>query len=148
MAASAVLEQAGLRTDTFIPPRWLASPGTVTALQRRGFSVCADAMAVRELATGRVHRARIRVLGPGSRVEPWWCRALVLGVGRAARRGRLVRLALDAAELGKPFSRQAVLDAIDLALHHGARPLTYAAFAHGVGDFDGNRRVDVHRNRP
>ncbi|PKW13229.1 DUF2334 domain-containing protein [Saccharopolyspora spinosa] len=130
-AASAVLEQSGLRTNTFIPPRWLSSPGTVTALQRRGFSVCADAMAVRELATGRVHRARIRMLGPGERVEPWWCRALVLGVGRAARRGQLVRLALDAAELRKPGARQAVLDAIDLALHHGARPVTYASFARG-----------------
>ncbi|MGP4016790.1 DUF2334 domain-containing protein [Saccharopolyspora sp. 5N708] len=129
VAASAVLEQVGLRTDVFIPPRWLASPGTVTALQRRGFAVCADAMAVRELATGRVHRARIRMLGPGERAEPWWCRALVLGVGRAARRGRLVRLAVDAAELRKPGARQAILDAVDLALHHGARPVTYAAFA-------------------
>ncbi|MEV6232558.1 DUF2334 domain-containing protein [Saccharopolyspora shandongensis] len=128
-AASAVLEQVGLRTNSFIPPRWLASPGTVTALQRRGFSVCADAMAVRDLTTGQVHRARIRMLGPGERAEPWWCRALVLGVERAARRGRPVRLAMDAAELRKPAARQALLDAVDLALHHGARPVTYASFA-------------------
>ncbi|MCI2419649.1 DUF2334 domain-containing protein [Saccharopolyspora sp. K220] len=139
VAASAVLEQAGLRTDSFIPPRWLASPGTVTALRRRGFAVCADAMVVRELATGQVHRARIRMLGPGARIEPWWCRALVLGAGRAARRGRLVRLAVDAAELHKPAARQAILDAIDLALHHGARPVTYAAFA--------RRRASAHRDR-
>lgn len=140
VAASAVLEQVGLRTDTFIPPRWLASPGTMTALQRRGFSVCADAMAVRELVTGRVHRARIHMLGPGEQVEPWWCRALVLGAGRAARRGRLVRLALNATELRKPAARQAVLDAIDLALHHGARPVTYAAFARrsGVSEVSGS----------
>ncbi|MEV0088940.1 DUF2334 domain-containing protein [Saccharopolyspora sp. NPDC050642] len=127
-AASAVLEQVGLRTNSFIPPRWLASPGTVTALQRRGFSVCADAMGVRDLTTGQVHRARIRMLGPGERAEPWWCRALVLGVERAARRGRPVRLAMDAAELRKPAARQALLDAVDLALHHGARPVTYASF--------------------
>ncbi|MDA3629199.1 DUF2334 domain-containing protein [Saccharopolyspora sp. WRP15-2] len=128
VAAASILERLGLRTKSFIPPRWLGSPGTITALRRRGFSVCADAVAVRELATGRVHRGRIRVIGPGERAEPWWCRALVLGAGRAARRGRPVRLAVDSGVLRKPAARQAVLDAIDLALHHGARPVTYASF--------------------
>ncbi|MDA3644878.1 DUF2334 domain-containing protein [Saccharopolyspora indica] len=128
VAAAAVLERFGLRTKTFIPARWFGSAGTITALRRRGFSVCADAMAVRELATGRVHRGRIRMIGPGERAEPWWCRALVLGAGRAARLGRPVRLAVDSAVLRKPAARQAVLDAIDLALHHGARPVTYASF--------------------
>lgn len=129
VAAAAVLEQAGLRTDTFVPPRWLASPGTVQAAQRRGFAVCADAMAVRELSTGEVHRSRIRVLGPGEVAEPWWCRSLVTGAARAARRGRAVRLAVDAGLLAKPAARQAVLDAIDLAREHGAEPATYATFA-------------------
>lgn len=129
VAASAVLEQAGLRTHTFIPPRWLASPGTVLAAQRRGFAVCADAMGVRDLGTGSVLRSRIRLLGPGEVAEPWWCRALVLGAGRAARRGRAVRLAVDAQTLVKPAVRHAILDAVDLALHHGANPVTYASFA-------------------
>ena len=129
VAASAVLEQAGLRTHTFIPPRWLASPGTVLAAQRRGFAVCADAMGVRDLGTGSVLRSRIRLLGPGEVAEPWWCRALVLGAGRAARRGRAVRLAVDARTLAKPTVRHAILDAVDLALHHGANPVTYASFA-------------------
>ncbi|MFC7344682.1 DUF2334 domain-containing protein [Saccharopolyspora griseoalba] len=129
VAASAVLEQAGLRAETFVPPRWLASPGTVQAAQRRGFAVCADAMAVRELSTGEVHRSRIRVLGPGEVAEPWWCRALVTGAGRAARRGRAVRLAVDAELLAKPAARRAILDAIDLARDNGAEPATYAAFA-------------------
>ncbi|WP_461153339.1 DUF2334 domain-containing protein [Saccharopolyspora tripterygii] len=129
VAASAVLEQAGLRTHTFIPPRWLASPGTVLAAQRRGFAVCADAMGVRDLGTGSVLRSRIRLLGPGEVAEPWWCRALVQGAGRAARRGRAVRLAVDAQTLVKPAVRHAILDAVDLALHHGANPVTYASFA-------------------
>ncbi|MCX2728689.1 DUF2334 domain-containing protein [Saccharopolyspora sp. NFXS83] len=131
-AATAALDRLGLRTDLFVPPRWLSSPGTVTALRGRGFAVCADALAVHELATGRVHRARVHALGPGERVEHWWCRALVLGVGRAARRGRMVRLAVDAADLSRPGPRRAVLDSIDLALHHGAEPATYAAFADAV----------------
>ncbi|MEU6132064.1 DUF2334 domain-containing protein [Saccharopolyspora sp. NPDC047091] len=128
-AAAAALDRLGLRAELFVPPRWLSSPGTVTALRERDFAVCADALGVHELRTGRVHRARVHALGPGARVEHWWCRALVLGVGRTARRGRPVRLAVDAADLARSGSRQAVLDAVDLALHHGAEPATYAAFA-------------------
>ncbi|WP_243790366.1 DUF2334 domain-containing protein [Saccharopolyspora gloriosae] len=131
-AATAALDRLGLRTDLFVPPRWLSSPGTVTALRGRDFTVCADALAVHELSTGRMHRARVHALGPGERVEHWWCRALVLGVGRAARRGRMVRLAVDAADLARPGPRRAVLDSIDLALHHGAEPATYASFADAV----------------
>ncbi|MFR9730442.1 DUF2334 domain-containing protein [Saccharopolyspora sp. MS10] len=128
-AASAALERLGLRTDVFVPPRWLSSPGTLAALRHQEFAVCADALTVHELGTGRVHRARLHALGPGARAEPWWCRALLLGAARAARRGRSVRLAVDAADLARPGPRTAVLEAIDLALHHGARPATYAAFA-------------------
>jgi predicted deacetylase len=58
-------------------------------------------------------------------VEPWSCFALVLGVARAARRGGLVRLSVDAADLARPGPRQAILDAIDIATHHGAEPSTY-----------------------
>lgn len=130
-AALAVLDRLRLRVDTFIPPRWIASPGTLTALRRHGFEVCAEIAAVRELRTGLVHRARVYGFGPGERAEPWWCRALVLGAGRAARRGRMVRLAVDAADLQRPGPRQAMLDAVDLALHYGARPATYGSFAVG-----------------
>ncbi len=129
LAALATMDQLELRVHTFVPPRWLASPGTVTALHRRGFEVCADALAVRELTTGRVHRARVHALGPGERAEPWWCRAVALGAGRAARRGRMVRLAVDSGDLRRPGPRQAVLDAVDLALHHDAEAITYGAFA-------------------
>jgi predicted deacetylase len=131
-AALATVDQLGLRVDTFVPPRWFASPGTLTALRRRGFAVCADMTAIRELETGRVHRARVHGLGPGERAEPWWCRALILGAGRAARRGRMIRLAVHAADLERPGPRQAVLDVVDLALHHGARPVTYDTFAVGL----------------
>jgi predicted deacetylase len=123
------MDELRLRVDTFIPPRWFASPGTVTALSRHGFGVCADFGAVRELETGRTHRARVLGFGLGDRAEPWWCRALVLGAARAARRGRLVRLAVDAADLSRTGPRQAVLDAVDLALHYAASPVTYDEFA-------------------
>lgn len=130
VAGAVLLERLGLPTDTFAAPRWLASPGTMDALRRRGFSLCADATAVRDLRSGLVHRSRVLGFGNwGEQAEPWWCRALVLGAARAARRGGLVRLAVDAVDLTRPGRRGALLDAVDLALHHGARPHTYTDLA-------------------
>lgn len=129
LAGDARLERIGLRTDAFAPPRWLASPGTLRALRRGGFAVCADAAAVRDLRAGVAYRGRVMGFGRmgTQHAEPWWCRAMVLGAARAARRGGLVRLAVDAAELTRSGRRGALLDAVDIALHHGARPSTYAA---------------------
>nr|BFF02277.1 DUF2334 domain-containing protein [Streptoalloteichus tenebrarius] len=128
LAARAALERLELRTDCFAPPRWIASPGTRTALRRHGFAVCAEGAAVRDLRADVVHRGRVHGVGRGDVAEPWWCWALVTGVARAARRGGLVRLAIDAVDLARPGPRQAVLDAVDIALHHGAEPMTYASF--------------------
>lgn len=127
-AARAGLENLGLTTDLFAPPRWLASPGTLTALRRHKFALCADAAAVRDLHTGVVRTGRVHGLGRalGERGEPWWCLALVMGAARAAKRGGLVRVTVDATDLDRLGPRQAVLDAVDIALHHDARPTTYA----------------------
>ena len=57
---------------------------------------------------------------------------MVLGAARAARRGALVRLAVDATDLSRFGRRSALLDAVDIALHHGAQPGTYAARAAGL----------------
>jgi predicted deacetylase len=124
-AAILALGRLGLVTDAFAPPRWLISLGGLTALRRTGFALCADLTGVRDLGTGTVHKGRVQGIGPGELAEPWWCYALVLGAGRQARRGGLVRIAVDAAVLDRSGPRQAVLDAVDLALHHGARPATY-----------------------
>jgi predicted deacetylase len=131
LAARRLLREFGLATECFAAPRWRASRGTLAALRRHGFAVCADADAVRDLYTGAEVRARVSAYGGpagGEAAEPWWCRALVLGVARAARRGRPVRIAVDAADLARPGPRRAVLDAVDIALHHGTEPTTYAAF--------------------
>jgi predicted deacetylase len=125
-AAGAAMERAGLvAPQGFVPPRWLASPGTVTASRRKGFRLCADLLGVRDLSTGSVHRGRVLGFGVGERTEPWWCFALVMGAARTARRGGLVRLAVDTADLARSGPRQALLDAVDIALHHGARAVTY-----------------------
>ncbi|MGQ0716791.1 MAG: hypothetical protein ACT4NP_05625, partial [Pseudonocardiales bacterium] len=64
-------------------------------------------------------------LAPGQRAEPWWCRAFVAGTARIARRGGLVRIAVDGMDLTRSARRSALLDAIDMALQHRAHPSTY-----------------------
>lgn len=124
-AAMLAFSRVGLATDCFAPPRWLASHGTLNALRRKGFALCADLGAVRDLRFGTVHKGRVQGFGHGDLAEPWWCYAFVLGAARTARRGGLVRLAVDAADLARSGPRQALLDAVDIALHHGAEPVTY-----------------------
>ncbi|MFC7447841.1 DUF2334 domain-containing protein [Rhodococcus daqingensis] len=125
LAADRVMEETGLRTRVFAAPRWLASPGAVSALPRAGFRLLAGAAGIHDLERDTVVRARVLGIGEGFRAEPWWCRALVLGAGRTARRGGVVRLAISAKQLAQPGPRQALLDAVDLSLHHGARPTGY-----------------------
>ncbi|WP_137723300.1 DUF2334 domain-containing protein [Prescottella subtropica] len=125
IAADRVLEETGLRTRLFAAPRWVASPGAVAVLPGTGFRLLAGMTAIRDLAHGTAVRSHVVGLGDGFRSEPWRCRTMVLTASRAARRGRLVRLAITAKQLGRPGPRQALLDAVDLALHHDATPAVY-----------------------
>jgi predicted deacetylase len=125
IAADRVMEQTGLRTRVFAPPRWLASQGAVAALPSAGFRLLANMTAIHDLERGSSVRSRVLGIGEGFRAEPWWCRALVHGSGRAAKRGGVVRLAVTAKQLGTPGPRQALLDAVDLALQYGAEPTVY-----------------------
>jgi hypothetical protein len=145
VAAIRAFDELGLRSDVFAPPRWLVSDGTLGALRRRGFRVCADGSRVRLLhpaagenarggrapATGSagdvVLRGRLLSVGTGDGAEALRCRGLVVTAARTARRGHLVRIAVDASDLGtRPVTRRAILDAVDAALYAGALPATYA----------------------
>ncbi|OZD85440.1 DUF2334 domain-containing protein [Rhodococcus sp. 05-339-2] len=125
MAADRVMEQTGLRTRVFAAPRWIASPGAVEALPDAGFRTLAALNGIHDLHRDGVVRARVWGIGEGFKAEPWWFKALVLGAGRTARRDGVVRLAISAKQLGRPGPRQAILDAIDLSLHHGAEAGVY-----------------------
>ncbi|AYJ48497.1 DUF2334 domain-containing protein [Rhodococcus sp. P1Y] len=125
MAADRVMEQTGLRTRVFAAPRWIASPGAVSALPEAGFRMIAGLSGIHDLESGAVVRSRVLGIGEGFKAEPWWCRALVIGAGRTARRGGTVRLAVSAKQLGRSGPRQAILDAVDLALYSGATPGVY-----------------------
>lgn len=125
MAADRVLEHAGLRTRLFAPPGWLASPGTTQALGRNGFRILAGLSGVTDLVRQTTTRARVIGIGAGFLAEPWWCRTLVLSAERVARRGGDVRITVSAKQLRGAGPRQATLDAVDLALMHGAIPAVY-----------------------
>lgn len=125
MAADRVMEHVGLRTRLFAAPGWTVSPGTVTALPRNGFRMLAALTEITDLMRHTTVRARVLGIGEGFLSEPWWCRTLVLSAERTARRDGIVRVAVAARHLGRPGPRQAMLDAVDLALMHECIPSVY-----------------------
>jgi predicted deacetylase len=125
MGADRVLEHVGLRTRLFAAPRWTVSQGTVRALPRNGFRLLAGVGGITDLVRDTTLRARVLGIGEGFLTEPWWCRTLVLAAERSARRSGTVRIAVAAGQLSRTGPRQAVLDAIDLALMHGCVPEVY-----------------------
>ena len=124
-AADRVLEHLGLRTRLFAAPGWLVSPGVVKALPNNGFRLVADAYGMTDLVRRHTVRARVLGIGEGYLAEPWWCRMVVLSAERIARRGGVVRIAVAARHLRKPGPRQALLDAVDLALLLGCTATVY-----------------------
>ena len=125
MAADRVLDHLGLRTRLFAAPGWTVSPGVVKVLPRNGFRLLAGMSEISDLVRSTALRSRVLGIGEGFLAEPWWCRTLVLAAERTARRGGVVRLSISARQLRKPGPRQALLDAVDLALMHGCAPTVY-----------------------
>ncbi|OBK19026.1 DUF2334 domain-containing protein [Mycobacterium asiaticum] len=125
MAADRVLEHLGLRTRLFAAPGWLVSPGAVKALPKNGFRLLADAYGITDLVRDTTVRARVLGIGEGFLAEPWWCRMVVMSADRIARRSGVVRIAVAARHLRKSGPRQAMLDAVDLALLQRCTPTVY-----------------------
>jgi predicted deacetylase len=125
MGADRVLEHLDLRTRLFAAPGWIVSPGVVNTLPRNGFRTLAGVNGITDLVRHTTVRARVLGIGGGFLAEPWWCRTLVLAAERTARRSGVVRVAVSARQLPKPGPRQAVLDAVDLALMHHCAPAVY-----------------------
>lgn len=125
MAADRVMEHLDLRTRLFAAPGWNVSPGALIALPRNGFRLLAGLAGITDLVGGGTARARVLGIGEGFLAEPWWCRTLVLAAERTARRDGTVRLAVAARHLRRPGPRQAMLDAVDLAMMHSCVPTVY-----------------------
>ncbi|WP_102141725.1 DUF2334 domain-containing protein [Mycobacterium hubeiense] len=125
MGADRVLEHLGLRTRLFAAPRWTVSQGTEKALPRNGFRLLAGLTGITDLVRQTTVRTRVLGVGEGFLTEPWWCRTLVLSAERTARRAGIVRIAVAARQLRRSGPRQAMLDAVDLALMHQCTPVVY-----------------------
>lgn len=125
MGADRVMEHMGLRTRLFAAPGWTVSNGTVVALPRNGFRLLAGLTEIADLVRKTAVRSRVLGIGEGFLGEPWLCRTLVLSAERTARRGGIVRIAVAARHLRRPGPRQAMLDAVDLALMHQCVPAVY-----------------------
>ena len=125
MGADRVFEYLGLRTRLFAAPGWTVSQGAINALPRNGFRLLAGLSGISDLVRKTTVRARVLGIGEGFLSEPWWCRTLVLSAERTARRAGIVRVAVAARHLHRPGPRQAMLDAIDLALMHQCTPAVY-----------------------
>ncbi|KUH71479.1 deacetylase [Mycolicibacterium novocastrense] len=125
LAADRVMEHLGLRTRLFAAPGWTVSNGTAVMLPRKGFRLLAGLTDITDLVRGAAVRSRVLGSGEGFLSEPWWCRALVLFAERTARRSGIVRIAVAARHLRRPGARQAMLDAVDLALMHRCVPDVY-----------------------
>ena len=126
MAADRILEHLGLRTRLFAAPGWNVSQGALKALPRNGFRLVAGLSGITDLVRDDTVRARVLGIGEGFLAEPWWCRTLVLSAERTARRDGIVRVGVAARHLRRPGPRQAMLDAVDLALLHASAPTVYA----------------------
>ena len=126
MAADRILEHLGLRTRLFAAPGWNVSDGALKVLPRNGFRLLAGLGGITDLVRSDTVRGRVLGIGEGFLSEPWWCRTLVLSAERTARRGGIVRVAVAARHLRRPGPRQAMLDAVDLALLHSCAPTVYA----------------------
>ncbi|MGP4054978.1 DUF2334 domain-containing protein [Mycobacterium sp. 4D054] len=125
MAADRIMEHLDLRTRLFAAPGWNVSQGALTALPRNGFRLLAGLAGITDLVGGGTARARVLGIGEGFLAEPWWCRTLVLAAERTARRDGIVRLAVAARHLRRPGPKQAMLDAVDLAMMHSCVPVVY-----------------------
>jgi uncharacterized protein len=97
----------------FVPPRWLASDGTVAAAAEQGFRVLAVEAGIHDLRSGAVVPGRVI----GARSAP-------LGVAWVLRRGGPVRIHVRAKDLRRPGRTDSVLAAVDAALGH-VTPTTY-----------------------
>jgi hypothetical protein len=119
------LDALGLHPGCFAPAHWVIAPGALNSLRRAGFRVCAELHGVRDLQRDTMQLGRVIGFGQGEHGLSWRCLAVVMSASRTARKGSLVRLAVDGSMLVRPGVLGALLDAVDIALHHSAVPATY-----------------------
>ena len=144
----AALRRAGIEPEGFVPPGYLASPGTQQALTQSGLRYWTSHFGIHDLGAGvrynvvaLSHRPAMDADGRpfGERSgnyliehSPQWF----------TRYGRPLRLALHPDDLRRPGLRDTTLRAIERALKFGARAMTYRELlARYSGSRTGERRT-------
>lgn len=129
----AVLRQAGIEPEGFVPPGYLASPGAQRALAESGLRYWTSHFGLHDLHAGVRHTvvalSHRPAMGAAADGRPFGERSGDYLIEHSpqwfTRRGRPLRLALHPDDLHRPGLRETTLRAIERALELGARAMTY-----------------------
>lgn len=125
------LRLAKIEPEGFVPPGYLASPGTRQALAACGLRYWTSHFGVHDLRSGVRHTVVALSHRPamGADGRPFSERSGDYLIERSpqwfTRRGRPLRLALHPDDVHRPGLRETTLRAIERALTFGARAMTY-----------------------
>jgi predicted deacetylase len=123
------LRGLGLDPVGFVPPAWLARPGTYRAAAEAGLRVSEDDGAIVLLPSG--HRVASPVLRWSARTpgRAWSSAAVAEVRWLTQRRAPVARIALHPGDLQRPATARSVVRSLDrwLTVH---RPIRYEALAH------------------
>ncbi|WPF68272.1 DUF2334 domain-containing protein [Corynebacterium sp. 21KM1197] len=132
--ATRQMDNLGLSTPIFAPPRWRLSSGTLAVLPEFGFHTVASTKGVyvgrKGASISEGERwdfvgSRNLSVGEGFGAPGWWRRNIMAAARRGAERGKVVRLSASARNLCEPKVARDFLGAVGAALEQGAVPVTY-----------------------
>ncbi|GAB3086426.1 DUF2334 domain-containing protein [Corynebacterium aquatimens] len=123
--ATRQMEKLGFELDTFAPPRWRMSEGTLSALNKFDFRLAASTKGIHFLRTGEIMYSRNLSVGEGFGAAGWWRRNIINAAVRNARRGNTVRLSVSGRNLGTKKVRTDFIEAALQAAAEGLSPAHY-----------------------
>lgn len=130
--ATRQMKKLGFELDTFAPPRWRMSEGTLIALRDFDFRLAASTKGVHFLRTGDIEYARNLSVGEGYGAAGWWRRNIINAAVRSAKRGNTVRLSISARNLDTKKVRSDFVAAAVAAAAEGLTPVNYRDLRHGA----------------
>lgn len=123
--ATRQMEKLGFELDTFAPPRWRMSEGTLVTLQDFDFRLAASEKGIHFLKTGDIDYARNLSVGEGFGAAGWWRRNIIDAAARSASRGNTVRLSISGRNLGAKKVRNDFMTAAVNSAAEGLIPVSY-----------------------
>lgn len=123
--ATRQMEKLGFELDTFAPPRWRMSEGTLVALSQFDFRLAASERGIHFLRSGDIEYARNLSVGEGYGAAGWWRRNVINAAVRSAKRGNTVRLSVSGRNLDSKKVRNDFVQAAVEAASEGLKPMSY-----------------------